>query len=286
MLLQTFHQGDITFRFLWATVWVRPPLPVPRRSKPCIACSGFLCACTAASDAPSANAPRRGAHGASEPSSRNHRGPGHIESGTGRIYNPPLRRRTGDGAVDGLPRTRGLAGRCGHRPLRGGIIKPRRKSGAGPGGHTGRPYEKTGRRVCRGGFYIRPCAPVCRMHHRRPHSVGADAHIGPPGIDIKSAIAERTARRGAHCASGTGCDIHRAWSMHPVLGGYIIRPYGVDGGRCGRRTALHPEPGGPMWASAPTEETIEPRWKSGAGPGGHIGRSRQVFVHLSGLPLF
>ena len=116
MLFQTFHQGDITFRFLWATVWVRPPLPVPRRSKPCIACSGFLCACTAASDAPSANAPRRGAHGASEPSSRNHRGPGHIEPGTGRIYHPPLR---------------------------GGIIKPRRKSGAGPGGHTGRPYERT-----------------------------------------------------------------------------------------------------------------------------------------------
>src|SRR5699024_7943339 len=62
------------------------------------------------------------------------------------------------------------------------------------------------------------------MHHRRPHSVGADAHIGPLGIDIKSAIAERTPRRGAHRASGTGCDIHRAWSMHPVLGGYIIRP--------------------------------------------------------------
>ena len=51
--------------------------------------------------------------------------------------------RMGDGAVDGLPRTRGLAGRCGHPPLRGGIIKPRRKSGAGPGGHTGRPYERT-----------------------------------------------------------------------------------------------------------------------------------------------
>ena len=30
-----------------------------------------------------------------------------------------------------------------------------------------------------------------RMHHRRTHSVGADAHIGPHGIDIKSTIAER-----------------------------------------------------------------------------------------------
>ena len=40
--------------------------------------------------------------------------------------------------------------------------------------------------------------------------VGADAHIGPLGIDIKSTIADRTHRRGAHGASGTGCDIHRA----------------------------------------------------------------------------
>ena len=32
-------------------------------------------------------------------------------------------------------------------------------------------------------------------------------------------------------------------------------PYGV------RRTALHTEPGGPMWASAPTKGTIEPRRK-------------------------
>ena len=37
--------------------------------------------------------------------------------------------------------------------------------------------------------------------------VGADAHIGPLGIDIKSTVAERTHRRGAHGASGTGCDI-------------------------------------------------------------------------------
>ena len=159
-------------------------------------------------------------------------------------------------------------------------IEPRWKSGAGPGGHTGRPYEKTGRRVCRGGFYIRPRAPVCRMHHRRPHSVGADAHIGPPGIDIKSAIAERTPRRGAHCASGTGCDIHRAWSMRPVLGGYTIRPYGAervcafDGlpctrnqeGRCGHRP-LRRKPSNPGGSREPVRAAIQaaPTRKPGSG---------------------
>ncbi len=35
-------QGNITFRFQWVTVWVRVPLPVPRRSKFCIACSDFF----------------------------------------------------------------------------------------------------------------------------------------------------------------------------------------------------------------------------------------------------
>ena len=191
-------------------------------------------------------------------------------------------------------------GRCGRRtalhPEPGGpmwasaptreTIEPRWKSGAGPGGHTGRPYEKTGRRVCRGGFYIRPRAPVCRMHHRRPHSVGADAHIGPPGIDIKSAIAERTPRRGAHRASGTDLKYTGPVVDAPGSGRIYNPPLRRREGVCVRRTALHPEPGGPMWASAPTRETIEPRWKSGAGPGGHIGRSCQVFVHLSGLPLF
>ena len=151
-------------------------------------------------------------------------------------------------------------------------IEPRRKSGAGPGGHTGRPYEKTGRRVCRGGFYIRPRAPVCRMHHRRPHSVGADAHIGPPGIDIKSTIAERTPRRGAHRASGTDLKYTGPVVDAPGSGRIYNPPLRRREGVCVRRTALHPEPGGPMWASAPTRETIEPRRKSGAGPGGHTGR--------------
>ena len=70
----------------------------------------------------------------------------------------------------------------------------------------------------RGGLYIRPnrvrCVPGpggCgswagriynaplqsrRTHHRRRCSVGADAHIGPPGTGMKSTLAERTYRRG------------------------------------------------------------------------------------------
>ena len=60
--------------------------------------------------------------------------------------------------------------------------------------------------------------------------------------------------------------------MHPVPGGYIIRPYGVDVGVCSQRTAPDPGAGGPMWASALTRRTIEPQWKSGVCPGGHTGR--------------
>ena len=41
--------------------------------------------------------------------------------------------------------------------------------------------------------------------------------------------------------------------MPPLPGGHKGRPYGVDGGQCVRRTTVPPEPGGPMWASAPTK---------------------------------
>ena len=111
-------------------------------------------------------------------------------------------------AVGELPCTRRLAGRCGYRPLRGETIEPRRKSGAGSGGHTGRPYEKTG-----GGA------------------------VGAACMAARAALPRR---------------------MHPVLGGYTIRPYSVDGvprarrlaGRCGHR----PLRGG----------IINPRWESEA----------------------
>mgnify|MGYP005796094405 CR=1 FL=1 len=85
---------------------------------------------------------------------------------------------------------------------------------------------------CRGGLNGRPCAPPRRMH-----PVGADAHIGPLGIDIKSTIAERA----YHSVRNRVRYTQSRWSMHPVPGGYIIRPYGVDGGACG--SADCPVPG-------------------------------------------
>ena len=79
-------------------------------------------------------------------------------------------------------------------------------------------------------------APTGRMHHRRPHPVGADAHIGPLGIDIKSAIADRTHRRGAHGASGTGYDLRRAGGRCTWFRRHVgMPPYA----RSGWRTAMH-----------------------------------------------
>ena len=129
--------------------------------------------------------PRRGAHGASVSSSRNHRGPGHIESGTGRIYNPPLR---------------------------GGIIKPRRKSGAGPGGHTGRSYGKT-----------------------ESGSVGADFISARAHRRVGCTIGERTHRRGAHRASVTGYDFYRTGGRYTRFRRHVGMPAYA---RSGRRTAL------------------------------------------------
>ena len=77
-------------------------------------------------------------------------------------------------------------------------------------------------------FYA--CAPTRRVHHRQTHPVGA-----------------RMARPSPVPATIGARDISNL-----VPGGYKIRPYGADGGRCGRRTAPNPGAGGPMWASAPT----------------------------------
>ena len=60
-------------------------------------------------------------------------------------------------------------GRCGHQPLRGGTIELRRESEPGSGRPYRPPLRENRRRVRRGGFYIRPCAPTCWMHHRRTH---------------------------------------------------------------------------------------------------------------------
>ena len=66
-----------------------------------------------------------------------------------------------------------------------------------PGGHKARPYGKTGSGSVGADF-------ISAHTHRRvgcTHPVGADAHIGPHGIDNKSTIAERTRCGGA---SGDG----------------------------------------------------------------------------------
>ena len=65
-----------------------------------------------------------------------------------------------------------------------------------PGGHKARPYGKTG------GGSVGADFISAHTHRRRvgcTHPVGADAHIGPLGIDNKSTIAGRT-RCGARLA--------------------------------------------------------------------------------------
>ena len=66
------------------------------------------------------------------------------------------------------------------------------KSGAGPGGHTGRPYEETG-----GGAVGAACM-AARAHRRVGCTI---AERTPHGIENKSTIAERTRCGGA---SGDG----------------------------------------------------------------------------------
>ena len=122
-------------------------------------------------------------------------------------------------------------------PLRGGTIEPWRKATA-----SGRPYRpplrENEKRGVGAAFMAARAAPLRRTHHRRPHPVGADAHIGPLGIDIKSAIADHTHRRGAHGASGTGYDFHRTGGRCTRSRRHVgMPPYAQRG----RRNALHTE---------------------------------------------
>ena len=168
---------------------------------------------------------RRGAHGASVSSSRNHRGPGHIEPGTGRIYNPPLRRGRG------MVRSAECLG-----PGGGGPIKLRRKSGAGPGGHAGRPYEKT-----------------------ESGSVGADFISARAHRCVGCTLAERTHRRGAHGASGTGCELRRAGGRWTRSRRHVgMPPYA----RSDRRSALHTVAGGRAMRAPTPGAASEPRHTS------------------------
>ena len=91
------------------------------------------------------------------------------------------------------------------RRVRSAMVRPTRRCGTG--GYKIRPYRPASGFPVGAAYMAARAQLPRRMHHRRPHPVGADAHIGPLGIDIKSTVAERTHRRGAHDASGTGCDI-------------------------------------------------------------------------------
>ena len=117
---------------------------------------------------------------------------------------------------------------------------------AGRCGH--RPLREDRERVCRGGFYI------------RPRTAASDAPS--PNAPLRR---RESSNPGANHS--------------PVPGGHKGRPYGGDGRRCDRRTALHAEAGGPMWASAPTRRTVEARREPPAS-------GRPFFVHRFGLPLF
>ena len=131
-------------------------------------------------------------------------------------------------------------GWCGRRsapdPGAGGPIKPRRKSGAGPGGHTGRPYERT-----EGG------------------SVGADFISARAHRCVGCTLGERTHRRGAHGASGTGCELRRAGGRWTRSRRHVgMPPYA----RSDRRSALHTVAGGRAMRAPTPGAASEPRHTS------------------------
>ena len=103
------------------------------------------------------------------------------------------------------------------------IVEPRRKpvrAGIKPA-----PTRRPGGGSVGADFISARAARPRRTHHRRTHSVGADAHIGPLGTGIKSTIAERT-RRGARIRSRVR--FTQRWrSMYPVpaaCGHAALRP--------------------------------------------------------------
>ena len=70
----------------------------------------------------------------------------------------------------GLPCTRRLAGRCGHRPLRGEPSNPGVNRDPVPGGHKARPYGETGGGSVGADLISARAAPPRWMHPRRPHA--------------------------------------------------------------------------------------------------------------------
>ena len=97
-------------------------------------------------------------------------------------------------------------------------------------------------RVCRGGLYIRPCAPPRRTHRRQTHSVGADAHIGPLGTDIISTITER-AIVGVRIARPHPGMIYAEPALDVLGSGRIFNPP-LQPGRRTVRSAVCLGPGG------------------------------------------
>ena len=67
--------------------------------------------------------------------------PGEKWDRVGAGINPAPTTNQGAEAVGRLPCTREANGRAMRVPTANGTIEPRHESGAGPGGHTGRPYE-------------------------------------------------------------------------------------------------------------------------------------------------
>ena len=136
--------------------------------------------------------------------------------------------------------TRRLSGRCGQRPLR-----------------------EDRRRVCRGGFYIRPMLPR-RMHLRRTLPVQTPERAG--------SLVQRELARAARLRD---CRPPVTASSDPLRHGFAVPPplghQGEAWGLSGRRTALHTAVGRPMWASAPTRY---PRYPQKSRPGCVPGRLR------------
>ena len=156
------------------------------------------------SDAPSPNALRRGAHRTSAPGYDLRRTGARCTRFRADIQSAPTT-RTEDSAVGGLPRTRRLAGRYGHRPLREGRERGRR-----------------------GGLYIRP-----RTHRRRTHSVGvriARPHPGmiyaEPALDVLGSgrISNPPLQPGRRTVRSAVCLGPGGWRADMGIGPYEAEP--------------------------------------------------------------
>ena len=116
-----------------------------------------------------------------------------------------------------------------------------------PGGHTGRPYERTG-----------------------GVSVGADFISAQPGRRVGCTRVERTDRRGAHGASETGCDFYRAVgqrdSAMAACGHAALRPQ--RSADCLAHGKQADAPCAPLRRTEPSN----PGANRNPVPGGHTGR--------------